>query len=183
MSEFTSIDWEGDEMLRNPSELDKRVDKLLADTEHVASESSVTSPSSYFSTPPSTSSTTSSQSMPVVVKSPVAKRAKLLPCSQEKPPGQSDPAWEGATIAPPTQNSLHPVVKIKWESPEEKIKKYESRQHRYYEQKMAYEDRFKKMKTMVRNIKATENQLLPPREEVVNLFEKVSSFGRICILL
>ena len=176
MSEFNTLDWETDEILRRPSELDARVDQLLAATEPEPSEYSVSTPSSYFSTPSSFSNdVTSPTPTEELMASPKSKKPKVIPWNQVKiKKDHKTSSTSMAALVPPTVPKLRPKAKTKWESPEEKIKKYEMLQNKYFIQKTAYEERFKKMKTMVRNIKATPNQLLPPREEAINLFEQVS---------
>ena len=186
MDEFSTIDWDSDEILKKQSDLDARVEQMLEATAPSVSEFSVNSPSSYFSTPSSvqtsnsehsTSKAPSPTSSPKLVVEneplpPPPKKIKVIPWEQAKLGGQK----LGQPPDSSSKSGLRQLAKLKWESPEDKLKKYETRQHQYHVQKMAYADRFKKMKTMVRNVKVTENQMLPPREEIINLFEQVSIF-------
>ena len=175
MTEYATLDWDNDEILRRPSELDMRVEQLLAEAPKENSEQSVTSPSSFLSTPSSSIGTVASSVSSVATSEKDVPKSTTtkIPWKQVEKPIKVPKGGDGPVNA---SDKIRRQAKTKWESPEDKIRKYEDLKQRYFTQKVAYEDRFRRMKTMVRNIKATEKHTLPPREETINLFEQVRTF-------
>ena len=127
MSDLVDIDWAHDvELLRKPSELDARVEELLATT--VTAELPDMSPSSFFSTPSTLVS--SSPGASEETKSSSSSHPAEFPCKQVSQPDKpfsvvpNNPLVKSKNVP---DSGLRQVAKIKWESPAEKIKKYENR--------------------------------------------------------
>ena len=129
MSEFTTLDWETDEILRGPSELDARVDQILAITNPEPSEISVSTPSSYFSTPSSysTQEVSPTPTEELMATPSTSKKPRKIPWAQVKTKEEVKQVMPSSTVAllPSQPVQIRQKAKSKWESPEDKIKKYE----------------------------------------------------------
>ena len=201
LGEFSTLDWENDKILNTPTNLDFRIeqlfesiqpdtpcsaasDRMWSDEMNTPSTFSVETPSSILSeeTPRSTASVdttllidTETATVPVYqAKEPITTTSTPLPSlapvtATSKLNSISTLQVKPRTILPAPPKALVPA----WEHPEDKIKKYRSKQERYYTMREGYLSRYKHMKNLIRKQKATD-EALPPREETIQLFSEVS---------
>ena len=195
---FAILDWEDDPILANPTRLDLRVDQMLAEgglesdddsfegqlvidenpspsfTSTSSAVSNITptsdTPSSQSSKEPDTTAHVSLVQVPSEIN-PTNSSKKIKPAIlRRKRPLQSDSlASTRLQAAPSVMNNLMPTS---WETPAQKIQKYERRRDRCKVHKQVYMERFKTMKNTFRKVKITDDAL-PPPVEVIKLFDEV----------
>ena len=195
-SQYSLLDWENDQCLLNPTPLDIRVEKLLEDRMSepdgqglVIDESDAASTPSTFSvdTPASTPSTFSVDT-PSSVEN-VESEIKQPEVAQQvnRPIQNCLPSSSKVTSSLNVESVLQPKKSLKrpppppppkrqlpsWETPLQKMKRYQERRERYSVRREAYLTKYKNMKTIIRLQKAGP-EALPPREENIKLFDEVS---------
>ena len=183
---FSLLDWEGDDILNNPTELDLRVDRILeqipsGDEDSVSSRLVIAEETDNKSTPslfsvdtPSTSSM--DQSPPTqMVPGPLPLQAvQNIPAAPTNNSTLQNEVPENKQLLQRRRIAHVSTRQIPWESPLDKMKRYKSRQERYAVLRESYLERYKKMKNMLRLQKAGP-EALPPWEETIKLFEQVKS--------
>ena len=232
-NEFAILDWETDPVLANPSSLDFRVQELFAPSHDESDNDQLVideDTSSELSTPSSRSVVSPDSPKPVTSPLPSAtvsptsvETVAVVSAVSSKPVA---PLISNVTVPPTPVETVSAVVApempppapiekpflrqarriIPWESPNDKIQRYQSNKLRYIAHKNGYMDKFKSMKNAFRKVKCTPDALPPPVETIklfdevhktfviqflrfsakylcyMAILEKIRSFGRTCNL-